>query len=110
MNKDEILRRNRVDNQAGDEREQQLHRASGIPLLIAFGVASCALMILEMLFLDTKLLLHSLGLIASFMVCVQFWYLVAVIRKKLYIATAVCFTFSTILNIFMFADTFRSMM
>lgn len=110
MNKDDILRKSRKENQNGDERENQLRKGSALPAIIAMGVTGLILMILEVAFLDTTLLTNGLYLLFNVVVSVQQWYLFGILKKKNFIFTGICFSLCSVLGILRLIDTFTSMM
>ncbi len=110
MNKDDILKKSREENQNGDEREIQLRKGSVLPAIIALGITGVTLMVLESVFLDTALLTDGLYLLLNIVAAVQQWYLLVLIKKKYLIITGICFTFGSVLGTLRLIDTFISMM
>jgi len=109
MNKEEILAKSRQEHQNGDEREKQLRMGSAVPVIITLGVTAVLLMLAEEIFLDTKILSWGVKLMIQASVCVQNWYLLAVLKKKILILLGIIFTIGTTLNVYILIDLFISM-
>lgn len=110
MNKYEILKKAREENQNCDEREYQLRKGSAIVAIVTMGLVGFILMILELSFLDTELLQNGLSVLFTVVLSVQHWYLLFILKEKYYIITGVICTVSSILSILRLIDTFASMM
>jgi hypothetical protein len=109
MNKEEILAKSREEHQKGDEREKQLRMGSAVPVIITMGVVGVLLILVEGIFLDTVILSYGVRLMLHASLCVQNWYLLAVLKKKYLIITGVIFTVGTVLNVYFLIDIFISM-
>ena len=110
MKKEEILEKNRMDNKEEDEREKKLRLTATIPVLIAFGIASVALVIAELVLLDTEILLYSFALIVDSMICVESWYLLFALKKKIFYVIAPVWTLITVSSVLQVMDVFHTMM
>ena len=109
MNKEEILAKSREDNKNEDEREKRLRIGSAIPAFIAMGSIGVTLMILEMIFLDTELLSCGVRLMIYGCLCVQNWYLWAVLRRKYLITLSILWTVIVTMNVWSMIQVFISM-
>ena len=109
MNKEEILAKSREDHQNGDEREKKLRMGSAIPAFIAMGAIGVTLMILEMIFLDTEIVSCSVRLMWNGCLCVQNWYLMAVLRKKYLVTLSILWTGIVAMNVWSMIQIFISM-
>lgn len=110
MNKYDILKKSREENKNGDERERLIRKGIATPTLIAMGVISVILMLLEKVYLETELLSNSLVVLFVVATAVQQWYMLLVVKQKFYIFSGILFTINSIIVIRDLIDTFVSMM
>ena len=109
MNREEILSKSRAENKSEDERERRLRTYASIPTLIALFFSCIVLSVLELLFLDTNIIMESSGLMVAFAGLVQNCYLLIAIKKKFYSITLIIWVVLTILAIKGFTGSFLAM-